>query len=142
MQDKRRELVILAGMQGSGKTHYCGTELKNHERICQDEGPRTYSGVLHRLKELLEKGAPKIVIDRTNPARYQREEMMSLARAAGYRIKIVYFDIPEEICRERIRQRKAHPTLTESRMNEAIALYRSRLDIPTPEECDELVIIH
>lgn len=140
MPHENREVVILVGMQGAGKTFYCETELPAYERISQDEGPRTYTGILLRLKELLGKGVPLIVIDRTNPARYQRDEIGALARAAGYHVKIVYFDIPAETCRERILQRKEHPTLAEDRMNEAMALYMSRLNIPTPDECDELII--
>lgn len=141
MSSERREVVILVGMQGAGKTHYCRTELSAYERICQDEGPRTYSGVLNRLKELLAAGVPLIVMDRTNPARYQREEFAALARGAGYRVKIIYFDTPVEICRERVRSRKGHPTLAEDRMNEAMAMYASRLEVPKAEECDELVVV-
>ena len=66
MVRRNRELVILVGMQGAGKTYYCEKFLADYERISQDEGPRTYAGVLKRLERLLE-GAPRIVIDRTNP---------------------------------------------------------------------------
>jgi predicted kinase len=141
MGNEDREVVILVGMQGAGKTHYCRIVLPDYQRISQDEGPRTYRGVLLQLDRLLHEGAPRIVIDRTNPMRSQRREFAALARAAGYRVKIVYFDIPMAICRERIRQRKTHPTLGQDRMNEAIAQYVSRLDIPTAEECDELIMV-
>jgi predicted kinase len=140
MSEKTRELVILVGMQGSGKTYYCKSELPGHERISQDEGPRRYPGVLRRLQELLRDGAPRIVIDRTNPMRRQRQEFVAVARAAGYRVKIVYLDIPEEKCRERIRTRRGHPTLAEDQMRVAIARYLSTLDLPTSEECDELIV--
>ena len=128
-------------MQGAGKTFYCETMLSDYERISQDEGPRTYSGVLLRLQELLRQGIPRIVIDRTNPMRHQREDFTAMARTAGYRLKIVYFDVPAENCRERIRNRTGHPTLSTGRMNEAMARYTSNLNIPTPEECDELIIL-
>ncbi len=127
-------------MQGSGKTFYCNTVLPGYERISQDEGPRTYPGVLLRLQELLRRGVPHIVIDRTNPMRRQREQFTALARAAGYRVKIVYFDVPVETCRARILSRKGHPTLAADRMHAAMARYTSNLNIPTPEECDELII--
>jgi predicted kinase len=141
VQKDERELVILVGMQGAGKTHYCETALPEYERISQDEGPRTYQGVLLKLERLLREGAPRIVIDRTNPMRDQRRELAELARAAGYRVKIVYFDIPLKTCLERIPRRKTHPTLGTDRMHEAIAQYVSRLNIPTAEECDELITI-
>jgi predicted kinase len=141
MPQKNRELVILVGVQGSGKTYYCETVLQGYERISQDEGPRSFPGVLQRLHELLIAGVPRIVIDRTNPAREQRRKFAEMARAAGYFLRIVYFDVPEETCRGRIRMRHGHPTLTEDRMEEAIATYRSRLDVPGARECDELVIL-
>ena len=141
MSQEIREVVILVGMQGAGKTFYCETVLSDYERISQDEGPQSYSGVLLRLQELLRQGVPRIVIDRTNPMRRQRAEFGALARAAGYRLKIVYLDVPTETCRERIRDRKDHPTLAPDRMHEAMARYISSLNIPVPEECDELVIL-
>ena len=119
MSEKNRELIILVGMQGSGKTCYCQKFLPNYQRISQDEGLRTFGNVVSRLHELLLEGAPKIVIDRTNPMRRQRKKFAEMARAAGYFLKIIYFDVPEEICRERIRNRKDHPTLSEDKMEQA-----------------------
>ncbi len=136
-----RELIILVGMQGSGKTFYCQTVLSNYERISQDEGPRRFPGILHRLQELVAQGVPRIVIDRTNPMRWQRAEFAALAGKAGYHLKIVYFDVPAEVCRERIRSRTRHPTLEVDQMNAAMSMYASNLDIPTADECDELIII-
>ena len=137
---EKQELVILVGMQGSGKTFYCGTALPDYVRLSQDEGPRRFSGIIRRLQELLGGGVPRIVIDRTNPMRRQREELGALARDAGYHLKIVYFDIPVEICRERILNRRGHPTLQVNQMHAAIARYISNLDVPTEAECDELII--
>ncbi len=136
-----REVVILVGMQGSGKTSYCETLLPDYQRISQDESPRSYRGIVLRLEELLRVGTPRIVIDRTNPMRKQRQQFAALARAAGYRLRIIYLATPVEICRERIRNRKGHPTLASDKMYEAMALYTSRLNIPVPEECDELIVI-
>lgn len=74
MSQEVRELVVLVGMQGAGKTYYCETVLADYERISQDEGPRSYSGILLLLQDLLRRGVPRIVIDRTNPMRYQRAD--------------------------------------------------------------------
>lgn len=141
VMQENREVVILVGMPGAGKTHYCQTILSKYERISQDEGPRTYSGILLRFQELLRQSAPRIVIDRTNPKRHQREQFAALARAAGYRVKIIYLDIPGKTCLRRILDRKRHPTLAADRMHQAIAEYSSNLSIPTQKECDELIIL-
>ena len=62
-------------------------------------------------------------------------------QGAGYRVRIIYFDTPVETCRERICNRKGHPTLARDKMEQAIATYKSRLDAPKAEECDELIVI-
>jgi predicted kinase len=93
------------------------------------------------LEELLREGAPRIVVDRTNPMRYQRRQFAEFANAAGYRVKIVYSATPVEVFRERIRNRKGHPTLAPEKMLAAMAQYDSRLEISGLEECDELVVI-
>lgn len=136
-----RELVILVGMPGSGKTTYCQTVLTDYVRISQDDGPHTYHGVLRQLGELIFCDESRIVIDRTNPNRHQRHEFAAIAHQAGYRVKIVYFDIPEGTCLKRIRSRSGHPTLRADRMQKAMATYRANLTVPTAEECDELVIV-
>lgn len=135
------ELVILVGMQGCGKTYYCRTVLADHVRISQDDGPRRFGGVVDLLEATLREGAPRIVVDRTNPLRWQREIFVRLARQYGYRTRIVYFDVPADLCRERITQRTGHPTLTPERMQEAMNRYLSCLEAPCPEECDELVVV-
>ncbi len=135
------EVVILVGMPGCGKTTYCRAALPGHARISQDEGPRSFDGVLRRLGEMLAAGAPLIVIDRTNPMRRQRARFTAVARRHGYRVRIVHFDVPEETCRQRIAARTGHPTLAAERMAEAIARYKSVLDVPAAEECDELAVL-
>jgi len=136
-----KELVILVGMQGAGKTHYCRKALADHTRVSQDEGPRRFPGVVRHVRELLERGTRRIVIDRTNPLRHQREAFARLAREFGYRVKIVYFDVPRAVCEERILDRKRHPTLEPDRMHHAIDRYVGALDVPTEDECDELVVL-
>jgi predicted kinase len=140
MSMKNRELLILVGMQGSGKTYYCEHFLSDYGHISQDEGPRSYEGIVKKLHGMLIEGMPRIVIDRTNPMREQRKKFAEMGRSAGYFVRIVYFDIPEEICRERIRCREGHPTLSSDKMGEAIAAYKYRLDVPTADECDELAV--
>jgi hypothetical protein len=46
MMRDEREVTILVGMQGSGKTWYCKKALPDYIPISQDEGPRTYQGVV------------------------------------------------------------------------------------------------
>ena len=140
-EEQSRELVILVGMPGSGKTTYCQTHLADYRRLSQDEGPRTFGGVLQALEILLAKGERRIVIDRTNPDRAQRLIFAQAARRRDYRVRIIYFDIARQACQDRIAARSDHPTLEATKMNEAIAAFLSRLDPPATDECDELIVV-
>jgi predicted kinase len=137
-----KEVVILVGMPGAGKTHYCLTELAEHVRLSQDEGPRFFAGVFRRYLQLLEGGVERIVIDRTNPMAAQRARFVAAARQHGYRVKIIYFDVPHPLCQERIRDRTSHPTLDAKRMDQAIHHYLDKLDVPKKEEGDALIVVH
>jgi predicted kinase len=141
MGPEMKEVVILVGRQGAGKTRYCLTSLLHHTRICQDEGPRDFERLFRRYERALEAGVERIVIDRTNPTSQRRTLFADAARARGYRVRIVYFDVPRELCERRITGRGNHPTLTLDKMHQAINAYESRLIVPTEDECDELVII-
>ncbi len=136
-----KEVVILVGMPGSGKTHYCLTMLPEHVRLSQDEGPRLFAGVFRRYLQLLEAGVERIVIDRTNPIATQRAQFIAAARQSGYRAKIIYFDVPRDLCQQRISDRTSHPTLDAQRMDQAIQHYLNRLDVPRKEEVEELTVL-
>jgi predicted kinase len=141
MPKEDRELLILVGMPGSGKTYYCQHFLGDHARISQDEGPRRFEGIVRKLRGMLTEGVRAIVMDRTNPGREQRKTFAEMARAAGYRVKIIHFDIPEQVCEKRIRRRKGHPTLGADRMAEAIAAYQRNFEPPSADECDDLLVV-
>ncbi len=136
-----KEVVILVGMPGCGKTHYCRTALPQHVRASQDEGPRHFAGVFAKYLQLLEAGTEQIVVDRTNPMADQRGRFVAAARQRGYRVRIIYFDLPRTVCEQRIRQRSDHPTLDVRRMHQAINRYLTMLNVPQRAECDELLIV-
>jgi predicted kinase len=137
-----KEVVILVGMPGAGKTHYCRTALSDYVRLSQDEGPHHFESILTRCRQILEAGAERIVIDRTNPLAGQRAQFIAAARQHGHRTKIIYFDVPQSLCEQRIRDRSSHPTLGAQRMAQAIDRYLTMLNAPRQEECDELVVLH
>ena len=66
-----RLCVLLMGPQGSGKSSYCREHLPDFFRVSQDEqGPNQHFRV---FEEALERGEPRVVVDRTNGPKYQRK---------------------------------------------------------------------
>ena len=97
---------------------------------------------MRRYEGLLDEGAERIVIDRTNPWRWQRERFAEAARERGYRVRIIHFDVPREVCERRIRDRTDHPTLPPERMHEALDRFETALEPPTKGESDVLQVRH
>jgi predicted kinase len=100
-----KELVILVGPPGSGKTTYSKAFLPNHLHLSTD-----YGAIKQKFKDGLATGKD-IVIDRMNPTKKQRAEYIKPAIEAGYHVRAVMFNTPKLECRRRLVLRKDHPTL-------------------------------
>jgi len=135
------EVVILVGPPGAGKTYYCRAHLAGHERLSQDEGPRRFESLRRRYEQRLDEGVARLVIDRTNPMRWQREQFADAARRRGYRVRLIRFKVPREVCERRIEQRTDHPTLSADRMHQALDRYESAFDPPAEDEGDALKVV-
>lgn len=103
------ELVILSGIQCSGKSSYYFQRFaQTHARINLDElKSRRKESIL--FASILEKSLP-VVIDNTNPTRQDRSKYIQLAKSYGYRIVGIQFDIPISVaisrCSNRISQKE------------------------------------
>ncbi len=98
------ELVVLVGIQGSGKsTFYKERFFNTHVRINLD-----MFRTRHREKVLfqacLETRQP-VVIDNTNPGVEDRARYLGPAKAAGFRAVGYFFQVPVEDCLRRNAQR-------------------------------------
>ena len=100
------EAIILVGPQGAGKSTWV-------QRNCADTHVRLNLDMLktrHRESVLLHAclavGQP-FVVDNTNPTRAARARYLALARAAGYAVRAVVFDIALEDALRRNEQREA-----------------------------------
>ena len=87
-QTPAKEIVLLVGAQGSGKTTWCREHLPDYHRISQDDQGQKAHYLL--VEEALQRGEPRIVIDRINGQRYQRRRYLEPARQLGYRTRIVW----------------------------------------------------
>jgi predicted kinase len=90
------ELIVLSGVQGSGKTTFYREQFfHTHVRLSLDLlGTRNREDVL--LHACLAAQQP-LVVDNTSPTSPQRARYARLARAAGFRAVLYYFDVPPDV---------------------------------------------
>lgn len=132
----RKEVVLLVGPQGVGKTHLCNTYLSEYFRISQDDMGKTKHHEIY--EEQLKKGTSKIVIDRINHLYMQRKGYLDLAKAHGYTTTIMSIQDSYKTCLERIMARTNHPTLSpsEDAANKALGMYFSQYEYVQDYEAD------
>jgi len=133
-----KELMILVGPIGSGKTTFSKTlENDNSIRISQDEmGRKAY---LVHFKHALREGVSRIIIDRMNFNREQRERFIKPSREAGYCVTIFELKTNRAICHERVVLRQNHPTIEPGNnklTEEILNMYQAEYEAPTPDEYD------
>ena len=133
-----KEVLILVGFPGSGKTTYCfdRAELGNHVRISQDDlGSK--DKCVEKLSTALKEGK-SVVVDRCNHDVKQRKLWIDLANYYGAVPRCVHLVVDPEVCFDRIYLRKGHPTITEdldaNKKRSIIAGFVRAFEQPTLEE--------
>ena len=127
------ELVILVGLQGSGKTTFCRDRFAaTHAHVSKDNlrsNPRPARRQRHLLAEAFEAGR-SVVVDNTNPTAADRAELVGLARTAGAAVVCYYFppDVEASLRRNALREGKARVP------DHAVRITAARLEPPTPAE--------
>jgi RNA ligase len=134
-----KELILLVGPQGSGKTTYCREHLPEFHRISQDDLGR--GGHAAAFEEALARGEPRVVVDRINYSKTQRKHYLDPAKRHGYRTRIVWLNADRAVCLRRCKERTDHPTLPPAEAEKALATYFRNFQVPSRREADELVVV-
>lgn len=121
-----KELVILIGMPGAGKTWYCKTHIPHYERINRDE-LKTKEKCLHMCAAQMTLHH-KIVIDNTNPSYETRKEYIKLAKKNGYEYEIIHINTSEECCKHNMMSR-SHQRKMDFISSVAYNVYKGKLDL-------------
>jgi predicted kinase len=135
------DLVLLIGLQGSGKSSFCRARLSpTHRVVSMDLFPNNRQPRRRQLQltaEALAAGL-SVVLDNTNASAAERAPLIELGRAHGARIIGYYFDTSLEDCLRRNAGREGRQRVPD------VALYatRKRLERPTRREgFDELSVV-
>jgi len=106
-------IVLLVGLPGAGKSTWLerlGVLGLSSDTVrawlADDETDQTVNERVFRmlrylLRERLAIGRPVTYVDATNLTREWRAPFIAIARAHGCEIEAVFFDVPQELCRER-----------------------------------------
>jgi predicted kinase len=103
------ELVILIGLQGSGKSSFRRTRFsETHICVSKDDFPNARNRN-RRQRRMIEEAFAEgrsVVVDNTNPTITDRAELIALAREFQARVIGYYFESIVADCRRRNAQRE------------------------------------
>ncbi len=133
-----KNLILMIGAQGSGKTTYCKRKLKGYTCITQDEmGKQKHIKNFHKAI----KRGDDVVVDRINHSVKQRRRYTDYARNWGYRVKFIWLDYDKITCLQRMgnTDRVDHPTIAPDADHYKILMhYFDKFETPSSNEYDEL----
>lgn len=126
-----KELILLIGPPGSGKTTYCNKELIDYHRVSQDDLGK--QGHWDTFTSFVSKGY-NIVVDRMNFNKVQRAKYIEYVKDKNYLVKVINFCVDKEVCIARAKERKEHPTLTPEKVESVVNFFTYSYEAPSFDE--------
>ena len=121
-------MAIMIGIQASGKSSFCKSNLQEYTRINLDE-LNTRNKERIAIMETIQSGVD-IVIDNTNPTKGDRGKYISIARSHGYDVVGYFMQSKLQDCIDRNEQREGKASVP----RKAIACTSNKLEIPDYSE--------
>ncbi|XP_023245378.1 uncharacterized protein F21D5.5 [Copidosoma floridanum] len=89
-----QELVIMVGCQGSGKSHFARTHLKNYCYVNRDS-LGSWQKCIAKTEEFLEDGK-SVVVDNTNPDKTSRQRYIEVAKKRNIPVRCFMMNLNKE----------------------------------------------
>ena len=132
-----KKIVIMMGIQGSGKSTFYHTYLKDDFVHINLDTLKTRHQEDLLIRQCIRE-EKNFAIDNTNPTKANRQRYIPLAQAAGYKIIGFFMESKLRPCIERNNQRTGKARIPST----AIAATSNKLQIPGYEEgFDELYFV-
>lgn len=90
-----QEMIILVGPPASSKSSFRENNFKNYVIACQDD-LLTKTKVIKTVKNALNEGK-SVIVDRKNEYINYRKEFIDIAKIKGIPVRILLFDIPQDL---------------------------------------------
>ena len=131
---EEKEVVIMIGMPGSGKSSFCKKHLPNYKMICGDTF-KTQPKMIKEAKKYIQKHS--VIFDGTNGTSLKRKNYIDFAHENKRNVKCIWMDTDIEKCIEQIKKRKVEG----GHYVPKIALYTYRKYFETPHENEGFELI-
>ncbi len=122
------EIVILIGLQASGKSTFARSRFADHVYVSKDAMGRAKQKDRRQeamIRQAFAEGR-NVIVDNTNPSVEVRAPLIALGREYGARIVGYYFQSRMEACQARNRQREGRACVPD------VALYATRRKLEPP----------
>ncbi|XP_071443892.1 uncharacterized protein F21D5.5 isoform X2 [Hetaerina americana] len=138
LASNRKEVVVMVGGPGSGKSYASKNYLEGYARVCRDElGTREKCEAVARVK--LSSGLP-VVFDCTHPEKASRSRVISLARSAGVPVRCFLMTTTKEQAKHNNKFREITDTSHVKVNDMIINSYYSKFEEPTTSEGFEEIV--
>lgn len=135
-----KECILLVGPPGCGKSTFAKemNDLDGYVRVSQDaQGPEHFDV----MEEALNAGQ-RVVVDRMNFSKEQRQRYLKLAKEAGYKTEIVVLHQSYQTCYDRMLTRQDHETIKDEKSRRgALRTFFTKYERPADDESDRVTRI-